>query len=86
MISYDDFTQYAPPASDKAERDAWFSEHGFVVEDLLRVGFEVAEYRLSALEDGDTVGEQQLLLTMQSIFLFGFELAVRCERGEKLEA
>ena len=83
MITYEDLTQFAPPAATKEERDAWFEEHGFDVTDLVRVGWEVGEFRLRELNEGDQIGERELLLLMQTVFLFGFELAVRCERDEK---
>lgn len=85
MIGYSEFTEHAPPASSKEERDAWFDEHGFDVHALAQVGREVAEYRLAGLVEGDQLSEQELLLTMMSIFLFGFELAVRVERDEAVD-
>lgn len=84
MIDYDAFTQYAPPASSREERDAWFEEKGYLVPDLLRVGQEVATFRLSGLEDGAQLGSQELTLLMVSVFLFGVELAIRAERDEKV--
>ena len=82
MLSYEDFTRYAPPASSKDERDQWFIDHDVQVADLLRVGQEVAAHRLSSLEDGAQVGTRELVLLCVSMFAFGYELAVRCERDE----
>jgi hypothetical protein len=83
VITYDDLTLYAPPAASKDERDAWFTSHGYSADDLIRVGREVAEWRLADLTDGDKLSSDELLLALVLAVTFGFELAVRCERGEK---
>lgn len=83
MIGYDQFTDHAPPRSTKEERDAWFTEHGYDPEDLIRVGRELAEWRIADLVEGDQLSEQELVLALTLAVCFGFELAVRCERGEK---
>jgi hypothetical protein len=83
MIDYDDLTAYAPPASSREERDRWFIDHNISIDDLMRVGREVCEFRLGSLEDGAELGSRELLLLLLSVFLFGFELAVRVERDEK---
>lgn len=82
MITYEDFTRFAPPASGKEERDQWFADKGYDAADLIRVGEEVARYRLSDLVDGDKLSERDLLLAMVLAFTFGVELAIRCERDE----
>lgn len=83
MITYDDLTEYAPPASDKAERDAWFADHGFDVDSLVRMAREVAEYRLANVPEGAVLTANDLILALATATLFGFELAVRVERDEK---
>ena len=82
MLGYDDYARFAPPAADKEARDAWFAEHGYAVEDLLRVGQEVVAFRMRNLADGDEVSESAILMMALTVFLFGFELGVRCERDE----
>jgi hypothetical protein len=83
MIGYDEFAAYAPPASSREERDAWFAAHKIDPAALMTVGREVVEFRLASLEDGATLGSRELLLLCLSVFLFGYELAVRVERDEK---
>lgn len=83
MITYDDLTAFAPPATNAAERDQWFRDKGYDPDDLIRVGREVAEYRLADLQEGDQVSANDLMLAMVLACTFGFELALRCERGEK---
>lgn len=82
MLGYGDFTRLAPPASSTEERDQWFREHGYEPHDLIRVGQEVAQYRLADLSDGDKLSANELMLAMTLAFTFGFELGVRCERDE----
>jgi hypothetical protein len=86
VIDYDQLTEYAPPQLSSEERDQWFGEHGIDIQTLLQVGREVCEFRLATLEDGAELGSRQLLLLMLSVFLFGYELAVRVERDEKVPA
>ncbi len=83
MIGYDALTEYAPPASSREERDAWFAEHDVNVDDLMRVGREVCEFRLASLEDGAELGSRELLLLLLSVFLFGYELSTRVCLDEK---
>lgn len=83
MIGYPEFTEHAPPASSGDERDAWFRERGYDPDDLIRVSREVAEYRLADLAEGDVLSAEQLVFAMTLACTFGFELALRCERGEK---
>ncbi len=83
MIGYEQFAEFAPPASSREERDAWFTEHDVDPVALLTVGREVADFRLSSLEDGAELGSRELVLLMVSMFAFGFELCMRVERGEK---
>lgn len=85
MIGYEDLTAYAPPASSREERDAWFAAHDVDVTALATVGREVAEFRLASLEDGAEVGSRELLLLLLSVFLFGYELGVRVALDEKPE-
>lgn len=82
MIGYEEFTRYAPPATDGPERDEWFRAHGYDPDDLVKVGHAVAGYRLSDLREGDRLSANELLIAMVLAFTFGFELAVRCERDE----
>ena len=83
MIGYDDLTEYAPPASSREDRDQWFTDHDLDIAALMQVGREVGEFRLASLEDGAQLGSRELLLLLVSVFLFGYELAVRVERDEK---
>ena len=83
MIGYDEFAEYAPPASSRDERDQWFTDHQIDPAALLQVGREVCEFRLASLEDGAELGSRELLLLCLSVFLFGYELATRVERDEK---
>lgn len=85
MITYDALTRYAPPASNKDERDQWFLDHGYEVDDLLRVASEVAEHRIRKLSEGDRISASELIATLVTAMLFGFELAVRVERDEPLD-
>ena len=85
MITYDDLTRFAPPASTKLERDDWFLAHGYDPNAVIRVGTEVATYRIADLVDGDRLSETDLLQAMTLACTFGFELALRCERGEAPE-
>ena len=85
MITYDDFAEFAPPNSSREDRDQWMLDHNISVDDLLRVGREVCEFRLASLEDGAELGSRELLLLCLSVFLFAYELAVRVERDEKPE-
>lgn len=82
MIGYDALTVYAPPALSKSERDDWFLARGYDPDDLIRVGHEVAAYRLADLVDGDKLSANELEMAMTLAVLFGFELGVRCERDE----
>jgi hypothetical protein len=83
MIGYDEFAAYAPPASSREERDAWFADHDIDPAALMQVGKEVCEFRLANLEDGAELGSRELLLLCLSVFLFGYELATRVEHDEK---
>ncbi len=83
MIGYDELTQYAPPNSSREDRDQWFIDHNVSVDDLMRVGREVCEFRLASLEDGAELGSRELLLLLLSVFLFGYELGTRVCLDEK---
>jgi hypothetical protein len=83
VITYADLTAFAPPASDKDERDQWFRDHGYEPDDLLRVGREVAEWRLADLEEGALITAETLVTALVLACTFGFELCLRCERDEK---
>ena len=77
MITYEDFVQNAPPGGTREERDDWFRSRDIEVTDLFRVGTELATHRLAQLQDGDQIGESELLLALQSSMLFGVELCWR---------
>lgn len=77
MIEYEDLVAAAPTHQSRDEKDAWFEEREINPVAVIRVGYELAETRLAALQEGDTIGERELTLALQSAVLFGFELAVR---------
>jgi hypothetical protein len=86
VIGYATFVENAPVSVPKADHDAWFEESGYDVDDLLRVGRELAENRLAGVPDGTRLTQDDLSLALISAFLFGFELAVRCEQSERSDA
>jgi hypothetical protein len=77
VTEYEDLVACAPTRQTREEKDAWFEERDFNPIAVLRVGYELAETRLSQLQEGDTIGERELTVALQSAVLFGFELAVR---------
>lgn len=85
MIGYDDFVAAAPAESTRDEKDAWFAERDIDPVGLLRVGYELAQTRLQNLQEGDTIGELQLTLALQSAMLFGVELAIRVMEARNAE-
>lgn len=77
MIEYEDFVAAAPGGGAREEKDAWFEEREINPIALLRVGYEYAETRLAALEEGDMVGQRELTVALQIAVAFGFELGLR---------
>lgn len=86
MNTYDTFLAHAPAALGRRDHDLWFEEHDYEIEDLIRVGREVAENRLHGLRDGTKLSEDDLSLALISAFLFGVELTLRVEREEPTRA
>lgn len=82
MIGYQELLAHAPASLPKLDHDLWFADHDYEIEDLLKVGRELAEHKLAGLADGARLNQDDLTLALISAFLFGFELAMRCERDE----
>ena len=58
MIDYDAFAQYAPPASSREERDAWFEEKGYLVPASCGRSESLPDFRLAlALEGRRAAGD-----------------------------
>lgn len=82
MIGYQELLDHAPVSLPKPDHDQWFADHDYEIDDLIRVGRELAEHKLAGLADGARLNQDDLTLALISAFLFGVELVLRVERGE----
>ena len=76
MIGYEELTGIQV-AVDAGARERFFADNDVCVDDLLKMGHEMAMMRLRGIPEGAMLSAQDIELAMLSTFLFGFELAWR---------